>query len=197
MRVRALRTIVAGTHFLPEGWLTFSKQNVPDLRGNRLLQYALRCFAQRGNSKSSELVLLQEIRLTASSAEEAKGKLTAMLMGGRLVPSRFYRFGPSDFSEPGQRDARLELSFFLFQDGRICPIRIWNTAELFGSPAGGSEWTVDFNGLPAWSRMAAVQPEWHRCHPSGSLAVSQWNGTSAHNWQARPCWTISARQLES
>lgn len=142
----------------------------------------LRGFAAANERDIQDLTPVREYRFRASDLASAKQQLSELILDHVLPPETFYRF------EGRQSDSRLTIAFYLFEDRRICPVRIWNRAELFGRRSAGSQWMVDFNGLPPWSAITAVEPRWQLV--GDAAARKSTVGRSARDWRKRMCWAI-------
>ena len=163
----------------------------------------MRCFTLRtflptageNFTWSGELVLMDEIRIPALTAQEGKSRLSELIVSGSLPCARFYHVeGSGDFPEV-RPSFRFDVSFYLFEGGRICPVRIWRRAEEFAANATKSTWTVDFNGIPGWSMVAAIEPRWHTLHDpiegnNWQVQRNNWTGASQRDWWERKCWSV-------
>ncbi|MBV8707796.1 MAG: hypothetical protein JO028_11455 [Acidobacteriaceae bacterium] len=135
-----------------------------------------------------ELRQLTEIRFAAGTAQEGKHRLSDMIAEQSIFPKRFYRFEGSGCFGEVRPDFRFNISFYLFEDGRLCPLRIWNRAEGGSFHPGDPEWTAHFDGIPPWSLVASIEPRWHLVQLVP--ASFSWMGTSKRDWQKRNCWSL-------
>ncbi len=136
-----------------------------------------------------ELRRLTEIRFTACTAQEGKQRLSDMIAEQSLFRKRFYRFEGSGCFPEVRPDFHFNISFYLFEDGRLCPIRIWNRTEGSSFHLSDPEWTAHFDGIPPWSLVACIEPRWHLLQ---SVPASfSWMGTSKRDWQKRNCWSLT------
>ncbi len=145
--------------------------------------FILRSFAQSDASQRQDLDLLRESRFCGHDIPAGKLKLSELILNDSLPADRFYQFEGSNGGEP-----QFSIAFYLFENHRLCPVRIWNRRELYGKAAPGPIWMVDFNGIPSWSAIIGVDPSWRQAAPSGNS-----NGTigrSSRDWQKRSCWKI-------
>ena len=142
----------------------------------------LRAFAPSNPKRISDLVPLREYRFAAADLSASKQRLSELICGETLPGDTFYRFEAS----PG--GSTLTISFYLFEDRRFCPLRIWNRTELYGRVSAGPEWMVDFNGLPPWSLITAVEPRWRFLGPPPGNNTTV--GRSALDWRKRSCWMV-------
>ncbi|MFL6452059.1 MAG: hypothetical protein ACJ746_30995 [Bryobacteraceae bacterium] len=86
--------------------------------------FTLRVFQPLKPARISGLALIGETQLTASTAEEGKRKLSEWIDGRVLERERFYRFEGYAPFRGGRPQFVLNISFYLFEDGRLCPLRI-------------------------------------------------------------------------
>lgn len=136
-----------------------------------------------------ELRRLTEITFIAGTAQEGKQRLSDMIAEQSIFRNRFYRFEASDCFPEIRPDFRFDISFYLFEDGRLCPLRIRNRAERGCFHPNDPEWTANFDGIPPWSLIASIAPKWHLLQlvPRGF----SWMGTSKRDWQKRNCWSLT------
>ncbi len=155
--------------------------------------FTLTILEQIGCQDSSELRFLGERHLTAASLAEGKRWLSGMIAENRLESDRFYRFESSDCSAAVWRDAALSVSFYLFSDGRLCPLRIWSRTEHIQYHQNDPEWIADFEGVPTWSLFAPIEPRWQclRTVP----AERSWMGRSRRDWQRRNCYVLTSAAI--
>jgi hypothetical protein len=142
----------------------------------------LRAFAPLNPKQISDLLPLREYRLTATDLSASKQWLSELICCHRLPRETFYRF------EAAPGGPKLVISFYLFEDRRICPLRIWNRTELYGHRSAGPEWMADFNGLPPWSVIAAAEPQWRLV--AAPARHNSTVGRSARDWRKRDCWAV-------
>ena len=122
--------------------------------------FTLRVFQPMKPSRISGLSALGETRLEAKTAEDGKRQLTQWIDGRVLERERFYRFEGYAPFRGGRPHFVLNISFYLFEDGRLCPVRIWHRSEQASNQSGESDWLVDFNGMKvAVDRMSAPYVE--------------------------------------
>lgn len=150
--------------------------------------FTLRTFEPLTPSRISGLALLGETQFVTRTAEEAKGKLSAWIESGLLDRERFYRFEGFAPFRGGRPQFVLNISFYLFEDGRLCPLRIWHRDEQASNQTGESDWLVDFNGIPGWSLIASIEPRWRVFQAPAS--EDRWTGRSHRDWYKRSCWTV-------
>ncbi len=131
-----------------------------------------------------------EVQVNANTAEEGKRKLSEWIDGRRLERERFYRFEGYAPFRGGRPQFVLNISFYLFEDGRLCPLRIWHWSEQTSNQSGESDWLVDFNGVPGWSLVASIEPRWY-LRPAPASA-DRWTGRSHRDWYKRACWSSDA-----
>lgn len=149
--------------------------------------FSLRVFSAVDSQPIHDLNLLRESSFAGPDLSVAKWRLSEWIANQVLPTDRFYRL------EGTSGEAKLVVSFYLFADRRICPVRIWNRTELFGQTAAGATWMVDFNGIPPWSVINAVEPHWHAV---GSVAARNTAiGRSARDWRKRACWLVELPPL--
>jgi hypothetical protein len=148
----------------------------------------LRAFAPSNPKQISDLIALREYRFSAADLSGCKRRLSELICGDGLPAERFYRFEAS----PG--GSKVTISFYLFDGRRLCPLRIWNRTELYGQVSAGPEWMVDFNGLPPWSAITAVEPHWRLLGPLSGRDSTV--GRSARDWSKRSCWVIDPPDVE-
>lgn len=151
-----------------------------------MAKFTLRVFEQVGGSRSSTLRPLGSRETTGVSPAEGKRWLSEMMEAGRLDPDRFYLFEAGEDGSEG--DMRFSIAFFLFSNARLCPLRIWRNAET-ASVVAEIEWTADFEGVPGWTRIAALEPRWY-CERTVPVEQS-WMGRSNRDWQKRDCWVLT------
>ena len=152
-------------------------------------RFTLKTFSAVNQSNPSELEQIDELTFCAMTAQEGKQWLTSRIDQERLRFDSFHRFsGSGDF--PEVRPAFVfNISFYLFPDNRICPVRIWQKSEQFGDQVAGPDWKVDFNGIPGWSSVASIEPRWHPIQATST--TDPWAGRSDRNWWQRDCWRLS------
>jgi hypothetical protein len=154
----------------------------------RIMPYfTLRVFQPLNPSKISGLALMEEFRMDTNTAEEGKRQLTDWIDGRVLERERFYRFEGYAPFRGGRPHFVLNISFYLFEDGRLCPLRIWHRSEQASNQSGESDWLVDFNGIPGWSLVASIQPRWHQL---AARSADAWTGQSWRDWYNRACWSL-------
>jgi len=158
--------------------------------------FTLKTFEPLNPERISGLVLTGEIQVNANTAEEGKRKLSEWIDGRRLERERFYRFEGYAPFRGGRPHFVLNISFYLFEDGRLCPLRIWHWSEQASNQSGESDWLVDFNGIPGWSLVASIEPRWY-LRPT-PVSANRWTGCSHRDWYKRACWTLTSEaQVES
>ncbi len=150
-------------------------------------RFTLRTFSAVIQHNPAELKQTDEHSFCAVTAQEGKQWLSSLINDGKLCSGSFHKFsGSGDF--PEVRPAfLLNISFYLFPDKRLCPVRIWHKSEQFGDQVAGPDWTVDFNGIPGWSLVCSIEPRWHPL-PATST-TDPWAGRSNRNWWQRDCWS--------
>ena len=154
-------------------------------------QFTLRIFEPLKPHRISALAVIGEIQVSASTAEEAKRKLTEWIDGRVLERERFYRFeGYAPFRGCAPQFV-VNIAFYLFEDGRLCPLRIWHRSEQASNQTSESDWHVDFNGIPGWAQIASIEPRWHLQPVTAS--GDRWSGRSHRDWFKRACWTLHAQ----
>lgn len=141
-------------------------------------------FEQIGLISSSTLRLLGHRELSSPTVSEAKRWLSEAVLDKRLQSGRFYHW-----TAMGRE---IRISFYAFEDGRLCPLRIWHRPECRGT--GEPEWIADFEGVPGWSAFASLEPRW-RIERSVPRERS-WMGRSRRDWQQRDCWFIAEKQRQ-
>jgi hypothetical protein len=151
--------------------------------------FTIRAFEPVHSENVWELRQLTEIRFAAATAQEGKQRLSDMIAEQSILRKRFYRFEGSGCFGEVRPDFHLSISFYLFEDGRLCPLRIWNRAEQGSFHPNDPEWTAHFDGIPPWSLVASIEPRWHLVQvvPAGS----SWMGASKRDWQKRNCWSLT------
>lgn len=155
--------------------------------------FTLRAFQPLNPVRISALTLIGEAKLQANTAEDGKRRLSEWIDGRVLERERFYRFEGYAPSRGARPQFVLNISFYLFEDGRLCPLRIWHRSEQASNQTGESDWTVDFNGIPGWSLVASVEPRWHFLPAPPS--ADRWMGRSHRDWYRRPCWALAPQVL--
>lgn len=150
--------------------------------------FTLREFERTGDGKSSSLRFLGQRQTSASTVAEGKRWLSQMIAGGQLQRDRFFRLESVNCASELRHDYLLNIAFYLFQDGRLCPLRIWSRWERTDAYHTDPEWTADFEGVPGWSLFASIEPRWYcvRTVP----AERSWMGRSRRDWQKRDCWVL-------
>jgi hypothetical protein len=151
-------------------------------------QFTLRAFEFSNPAASLDLRQAGEARIALETAAAGKRWLSDLIAQERICSGYFYRFESSgEFSEV-RPSFLFTISFYLFEGGRICPVRIWHLEERQGPRAAGPQWTVDFNGLPGWSLMASIEPRWYpvkaRCSARPGVGMSE------RDWYERDCWSL-------
>ena len=152
-------------------------------------RFTLKTFSALNQNNPAELEQIDEVSFCAVTAQEGKQWLTSWIAERKLQSDSFYRFsGSADF--PEVRPAFVfNISFYLFSDNRLCPLRIWHKSEQFGDQVAGPNWRVDFNGIPGWSLVASIEPRWR---PIQAMSTTDpWAGRSHRNWWQRDCWSLS------
>jgi hypothetical protein len=157
--------------------------------------FTLRVFQPMKPSRISGLSALGETRLEAKTAEDGKRQLTQWIDGRALERERFYRFEGYAPFRGGLPQFVLNISFYLFEDGRLCPVRIWHRSEQASNQSGESDWLVDFNGIPGWSLIAGIEPRWYQL-PTPAPA-DLWTGRSHRDWYKRACWSLTPQAHSS
>jgi hypothetical protein len=160
--------------------------------------FTLRTFlsaAPEGLRQHADLVLIDEIRFPGRTAQEGKSRLSELIVSGGLPPERFYRFEGSDDFPEVRPSFHFDISFYLFAGGSICPVRV---ARL----AAGTGWTVDFNGIPGWSLIAAIEPRWYSLdhelqRKTWTLPRNNWTGASQRDWWERRRWSVEPPRNEA
>jgi hypothetical protein len=152
--------------------------------------FTLKVFEPLKPHRISGLMLIGEMRLQAGSAEEGKRKLSEWIDGRVLERERFYRFEGFAPFRGGHSQFVIDISFYLFEDGRLCPLRIWHRAEQASNQSGESDWLVDFNGIPGWSLVASIAPRWYPVPPAPSKDA--WCGRSHRDWYKRASWSLTS-----
>lgn len=155
--------------------------------------FTLRVFEPLKTGRISGLALIGETQLQANTAEDAKRQLSEWIDRRALERERFYRFEGYAPFRGGRPQFVLNISFYLFEDGRLCPLRIWHRSEQASNQTGESDWTADFNGIPGWSLVASIEPRWHFLPVPPSR--DPWIGRSHRDWYKRACWTLNAQAL--
>lgn len=145
--------------------------------------FTLRGFSAFHAAEIHDLNLQRESSFAAPDLSAAKFRLSEWIVNRVLPTDMFYRF------EGTCGEARIVVSFYLFADRRICPVRIWDRLELFGHAAPGAKWMVDFNGIPPWSAINGVEPHWNAVGQNSVL------GRSAREWRKRACWVVDLPAL--
>jgi hypothetical protein len=149
--------------------------------------FTLRGFTPFDVRQIHDLNLQRESSFETFDLSAAKQRLSEWIVNHVLAPDMFYRF------EGACGQAKIVVSFYLFGDRRMCPVRIWNRTELFGQAAPGAKWMVDFNGIPPWSAINGVEPFWHPVGSNGGQNSSI--GRSARDWRKRACWVIELPEV--
>lgn len=154
-------------------------------------QFTLRVFQPLKPTRISALAVIGQMHLNADTAEQAKRKLSEWIDGRVLERERFYRFeGYAPFRGSAPQFI-VNIAFYLFEDGRLCPLRIWHRSEQASNQSGESDWHADFNGIPGWTQIASIEPRWHLEPGLGSR--DRWTGRSHRDWFKRACWTLNAQ----
>ena len=151
--------------------------------------FTLRVFQPLKPNRISALALLGETQMHANTAEDAKRKLSEWIDGRVLERERFYRFEGYAPFRGGRPQFELNIAFYLFEDGRLCPLRIWHRSEQASNQTAESDWLVDFNGIPGWSLVCSIEPRWH--HLSAPVSADRWIGRSQRDWHKRACWSLT------
>jgi hypothetical protein len=161
--------------------------------------FTLKTFEPMNPDAITGLILTGETRINAETAEEGKRKLSDWIDGRVLERERFYRFEGYVPSRGVRPQFVLNISFYLFEDGRLCPLRIWHWSEQTSNQSGQADWMVDFNGIPGWSLVASIEPRWYTTPRDTvpSVAGNPWSGRSHRDWYKRTCWTLTPPYLES
>ena len=154
-------------------------------------QFTLRVFQPLKPTRISALAVIGEMQLNADTAEQAKRNLSEWIDSRVLERERFYRFEGYAPFRGGAPQFIVNIAFYLFEDGRLCPLRIWHRSEQASNQSGESDWHADFNGIPGWTQIASIEPRWHLEPGSGSR--DRWIGRSHRDWFERPCWTLNAQ----
>jgi hypothetical protein len=157
--------------------------------------FTLRVFQPLEPARISGLALIGETQLNARTAEEGKRKLTEWIDGRMLERERFYRFEGYAPFRGGRPQFVLNIAFYLFEDGRLCPLRIWHRSEQSSNQTGESDWLVDFNGIPGWSLVASIEPRWYPL--PAPVSTDRWIGRSHRDWFKRACWSLTTRAAHS
>jgi hypothetical protein len=144
-------------------------------------------FEQVGSSASDQLRLLGQREIPNSTVSEGKQWLSTAILEGRLQTGRFYHWFSTESTAELRPGSTAQVSFCLFEDARLCPLRIWHRPEWRGTAKG--EWVLDCEGIPGWSAIASLEPRWRleRTVP----AERSWMGRSRRDWQRRDCWRVS------
>ena len=151
-------------------------------------RFLLRTFELFEMNSNGALHLLSEQSIEGETSSEGKLWLTNLIATGRLATGTFYRFESNAGSSDVLPEAALTISFCLFSEMRICPVRIRHRTEEAHWHSVDPEWAVDFEGIPGWSLMRSIEPRWRILQ-----SVRQnhgWIGRSRRDWQRRDCWTI-------
>lgn len=157
--------------------------------------FTLRVFEPLKPTRISGLALIGETRLHANTAEEGKRKLTEWIDRRVLDRERFYRFEGYAPFRGGRPHFELNISFYLFEDGRLCPLRIWHRSEQASNQTGESDWLADFNGIPGWSLAASIEPRWYSV--PAPVGADRWIGRSPRDWYRRACWSLTPPYTQS